>query len=98
MITECVGKVLTLNEANRCSDKSYFYPAEMNFSGKRYIIDALEEGNLARFVNHSIFSNAQIYSPLNNGEMALDKLLLYATDDIEAGKEITISYNNLFDH
>lgn len=90
---ECVGEVLTESEAENRPDKSYFFSVNLSCFDNRFVVDAFHHGNMARFVNHSSAPNARINSiSSTDGGFANYKLVLFATQDLEAEEEITVNY------
>ncbi|KAL5523914.1 hypothetical protein ACEPAG_8087 [Sanghuangporus baumii] len=61
----------------------------------RYSVCAYREGNWTRFVNHSCSPNAIVYSMVFDApvDVNMPYIVLAATEDIPAKKEITIDYN-----
>lgn len=90
---ECVGEVLTQDEAERRSDKSFFFSVNLSCSGNFFIVDALRKGNLARYVNHSSSPNGRIRSISTvDGSLVSAKLILFSIRDVEANDEIQVNY------
>ena len=55
------------------------------------IVDARHYGNDSRFINHSCYPNAQLFKWHYQDKVAL---AIIATEDIEAGHEVTFSYTD----
>ncbi|CAD7695047.1 unnamed protein product [Ostreobium quekettii] len=93
LITEYVGEVVKLEEADRRSRK---YEARgdrhtyiMNLS-QYEVIDATEVGNFSRFINHSCEPNCETQKWTVRGEM---RIAIFAIKDVPKGKEMTYHYN-----
>lgn len=84
----------------RCVDKHdpqlnpycFLYPKKW-MSSKYYVIDALEDGNISRFINHSDRPNLQ---PLWLVDRKLLHLVFVANRPIVKGTELTFDYGNDF--
>lgn len=66
----------------------FHYPTRF-FSFHYYVIDALSDGNLMRFVNHSDDPNVL---PLWLYSKGLNHLVFIAKRDIQKGEELTVNY------
>jgi len=78
-IIEYTGEKISSDEADRRGGKYLF---EIN---TKWVIDAKDRKNLARYINHGCKPNAEI---INEG----GELNLYAKRDIKAGEELTYHY------
>ena len=57
------------------------------------VIDAYGYGNLSRFINHSCAPNLQSISVhVNNSDLLLPRIAMFAKKDIEIGEELSIDY------
>lgn len=96
-ITEDEAKVqLQLKEVSDC----YLYVLVEHFGETKcsFYIDARDEGNIARFINHSCQPNLEMIPVRVNGQDP--HFALFASKDILAGSELTFSYGhtNLIDN
>ncbi|WP_101925988.1 MULTISPECIES: SET domain-containing protein [Luteimonas] len=58
-----------------------------------YVIDANEDGNIARWINHSCAPNCEAVVEENqNGKRHKDKVFIEAIRPIRAGEELTYNY------
>lgn len=63
-----------------------------------YVIDANEEGNIARWINHSCDPNCESMIEENaNGKSHKDKVFIEAMRDIKPGEELTYNYGIVLD-
>jgi len=64
----------------------------------QYIIDANQDGNSARWINHSCAPNCQALVVENaNGDARRDRVVIEALRDIQPGEELTYDYGITLD-
>lgn len=98
-VIEYIGKRITKNEAKvqlewkEASDCYLFVLVEhFGETEHSFYIDARDEGNLARFINHSCQSNLEMIPVRINYHDP--HFALFASKDITAGSELTFSYGH----
>lgn len=91
-MTEYLGMVSCDHITSRPGDSTYrmAYPLP-RIAGWVWSIDALKEGNISRFVNHSRTPNVEIKIFFDG---TLLRLALVALQDIVAGEELTLNYGS----
>lgn len=63
-----------------------------------YVIDANEDGNIARWINHSCAPNCEAVQEANaKGKTHKDKVFIEAIRDIAPGEELTYNYGIVLD-
>ena len=63
-----------------------------------YVIDANEDGNVARWINHSCAPNCEAVQEENaKGKAHKDKVFIEAIRDIQAGEELSYNYGIVLD-
>ncbi len=78
-IIEYIGKIITLDEANKSRSKYLF-----ELDDER-VIDGSARSNTARYINHSCEPNAE---GLTTGK----RVWIWLLRDVQAGEEITLDY------
>lgn len=88
-IGEYTGIVRKIDKKKpKLNDYCFHYPTKF-WSTNYVVIDALKEGNLARFINHSEQPNLQPLWMLNRGIL---HLIFIANQFIPKGKQLTFDY------
>ena len=72
------------------SKSSHTYTYTFTTLGVRYVIDATQYGNFARYLNHSHEPNCKSHEFYDNGYL---KIYIYSCRDIKASEELTYDYN-----
>jgi SET domain-containing protein len=93
-LVEYRGKRLTHAQADRIYadtlDTGHTFLFTLN---DRYVIDANQDGNVARWINHSCAPNCEpLLVEHGDGGSARDRVLIEARRDIRAGEELTYDY------
>lgn len=93
-LIEYRGKLLTHAQADRrypgTADSGHTFLFTLN---DRYVIDANEDGNIARWINHSCEPNCQ--SSLEedpDGDPRKDRVMIETVRDVRAGEELCYDY------
>lgn len=91
---EYLGEVSCTHKTTQNLDSSYTmdYPLP-SIAGWRWHIDALDSGNISRFVNHSRKPNTRLQVFFDG---VLLRLALVAIRDIVQGEEITLDYGPMY--
>jgi uncharacterized protein len=98
-IVEYKGKLITHAEA----DRKYYRDIDTGHTflfalNEKWIVNANEKGNIARWINHSCAPNAIAFVHGHKSEkLKKDKVIIEALRDISAGEEITYDYGFEFD-
>uniref|UniRef100_A0A915DU83 Histone-lysine N-methyltransferase n=1 Tax=Ditylenchus dipsaci TaxID=166011 RepID=A0A915DU83_9BILA len=99
-VMEYVGEVVTMEESK--SIKSATYQFDMDACGAdkcAFVVDAMHNGNEARFVNHSCDPNMIVRGVFcDRMDNRYLRLAFFAIKDIERGEEITINYFSKMDN
>lgn len=100
-ICEYTGEVITSAEAERRGEeydsvgRTYLFDLDFNTNDNPYTIDALNYGNISRFINHSCKPNIGIWAAwINDSDPNMQKIVFFSTRRIEAGEELSIDYLN----
>src|SRR3989344_9206094 len=80
-ILEYIGNRIPTDLADE-SDSRYLFEID-----SKWTIDGETHGNTARYINHDCHPNT-------DAEIEDGKIMIYATEDIAAGKELTIDYDS----
>ena len=98
-VMEYMGEVITSKEAEKrgkhydAEGATYLFDLDFNDSNNIYTIDAKHYGNLSHFVNHSCDPNLEVFPVwINNLDINLPHIALFAKKFIEAGSELTFDY------
>ncbi|MEZ5462554.1 SET domain-containing protein [Dokdonella sp.] len=93
-LVEYKGRLLTHAQADRLYDGTTDTGHTFLFTlNDRYVIDANEDGNVARWINHSCAPNCQaLVEEDEKGRRRKDRVLIETLRDIEAGEELTYDY------
>ena len=93
-LIEYRGKLLTVAQADRkyanSSDTGHTFLFTLN---DRYVIDANENGSIARWINHSCAPNCKAFiheDPAGNPRK--DRVIIETLRALEAGEELTYDY------
>lgn len=90
-IGEYTGLLKRIDKKNPDANPYCFHYPTKYFSFKYFVIDALNEGNSLRFINHSDKPNLQ---PIWLVDKRLLHLVLIAKQPISKGTELTFNYGN----
>jgi SET domain-containing protein len=98
-IVEYKGKLISHAEADRKHYKDLETGHTFLFSlNEKWIVNANEKGNAARWINHSCAPNAIAFVHAHkSGKLKKDKIIIEALRNIEPGEEITYNYGFEFD-
>lgn len=98
-IVQYKGKLITHDEADKKHHGDIETGHTFLFSlNEKWIVNANEEGNIARWINHSCEPNAIAYvHEHKSGKLKKDKIIIEALRPIKAGEEITYDYGFEFD-
>lgn len=93
-VCEYRGKLITHAQADKRypgnSDSGHTFLFTLN---ERYVLDANENGNIARWINHSCAPNCQSFLKEDaGGDRRRDRVLIEAVRDIKAGEELSYDY------
>jgi histone-lysine N-methyltransferase SUV39H len=99
-VTEYVGEILTADEAEErgklYDDQGATYLMDLDFNEDKeaeFTIDGKYYGNASRFINHSCSPNLIAYGCwVDNPDIRLPRIGLFAIGDIPAGEELTMDY------
>ncbi|KAI6214319.1 hypothetical protein M3Y94_00253500 [Aphelenchoides besseyi] len=92
-VMQYCGEVTTLPLANARKDQSFQYNMDTNTDKPKFVIDALNFGNEARWVNHSCDPNLRTYGVMaSRYDSAYEELAFFAIKDIAVGEELTVNY------
>ncbi|KAH7699350.1 SET domain containing protein, partial [Aphelenchoides avenae] len=90
-ICEYVGEVVRLkNYKRRSASREPHHPRYGMHLLPKFVVDATQKGNIARFLNHSCQPNCEMQKWLVNGQY---RLAIFASEDIPAGQELTYDYS-----
>lgn len=74
-------------------DGSFLFNVDcFNVDKQTYVVDALNYGNEARWVNHSCDPNLKVFGVLIDRFVDYETLAFFAMKDIQVGEELTIDY------
>lgn len=98
-VIEYKGRVLTHAQADRryagSADTGHTFLFTLN---ERYIVDANEDGNVARWINHSCAPNCRAtIEEAPNGDLRRDRIFIETLRPILAGEELTYDYGITLD-
>lgn len=98
-IVQYKGKLISHAEADRKYhgdiDSGHTFLFSLN---EKWIVNANEKGNIARWINHSCAPNAIAYvHEHKSGKPKKDKVIIEALREITKGEEITYDYGFEFD-
>lgn len=98
-IVEYKGKLITHAQADKKHHSDIDTGHTFLFSlNEKWIINANEDGNIARWINHSCAPNAIAFvHEHKSGKLKKDKVIIEALRDIKVGEEITYDYGFEFD-
>jgi SET domain-containing protein len=93
-LIEYRGRLLRHDEADRLhaggADGGHTFLFTLN---ERYVIDGAQDGNDARWINHSCAPNCQAWLiEDDSGDPARDRVVIETLREIRAGEEITYDY------
>ena len=92
-LVEYRGRLLTHKQADRLypgADTGHTFLFILN---ERYVIDANEQGNVARWINHSCAPNCRaVLEEDEGGNKRKDRVLIETLRPIGAGEELTYDY------
>ena len=93
-IIEYKGRRITHAQADTLYDDSLDTGHTFLFTlNDKYIVDANQQGNSARWINHSCAPNCEAMIHVNiNGDEKRDKVYIEAIKPIKAGQELTYNY------
>ncbi|MCK9537793.1 SET domain-containing protein [Dokdonella sp.] len=88
------GRLLTHAQADRLyansSDSGHTFLFTLN---DRYVIDANQDGNSARWINHSCAPNCRaLLEESAHGDPRKDRIVIETLRDLQAGEELTYDY------
>lgn len=100
-VIEYTGELIDQQEALKRSSgynknvNNYLFDLDYNETGEAtYSIDATNEGNLSRFINHSCQANLQTWPAMSCNESSkLHRLYYFSLRPIKAGEELTVDYS-----
>lgn len=100
-ICEYTGEIITSEEAEKRGleydsvGRTYLFDLDFNNVDNKFTIDALNFGNIARFINHSCDPNCGIFALWSNcQDPNFQKIIFFSTRPIAHGEELTIDYLN----
>lgn len=98
-IVEYKGKLISHAEADKKHHRDIDTGHTFLFSlNEKWIINANEDGNIARWINHSCAPNAIAFvHEHKSGKPKKDKVIIEALRDISVAEEITYDYGFEFD-
>ena len=93
-VTRYRGKMLTHSQANRRygndADSGHTFLFTLN---EKYLLDANDGGNIARWINHSCSPNCQAWVIEDESkDLKLDKIVIETKRAIRKGEELTYDY------
>ena len=93
------GRLITHAQADRLygdgADTGHTFLFTLN---ERYIVDANQGGNTARWINHSCEPNCEaVIEEAADGDPRRDRVLIQAIRDIASGEELTYNYGIVLD-
>lgn len=92
------GEIITAAEKKRRSSLYVFAPNEDQTKEEGCLfIDALNKGNLSRFVNHSCDPNIRVVKVFTDfADERLPKIVFFANRTIQPGEELSINYGEAY--
>jgi SET domain-containing protein len=93
-VIEYKGKIITDAQADRLYDDSLDTGHTFLFTlNDKYIIDANQQGNSARWINHSCEPNCEAVIHVDpNGDERKDRVFIETIKPVKAGQELTYNY------
>lgn len=98
-VARYLGKMITHSQANRRygndADGGHTFLFTLN---EKYLIDANEGGNIARWINHSCDPNCQAWVVEDESkDLKLDRVIIETRRAIRKGEELTYDYGITLD-
>ncbi|HMN06883.1 MAG TPA: SET domain-containing protein-lysine N-methyltransferase [Flavobacteriales bacterium] len=96
-LIEYTGKLITRAEADELYDEIYSGHTFLMELTEDWIIDANQNGNDARWINHSCAPNCIPYQHEHPTDPLKNKVIIESSRDIKKGEELTYDYGISFD-
>ncbi|CAK9295516.1 unnamed protein product [Gordionus sp. m RMFG-2023] len=100
-VMEYIGEIITNEEAEKrgqiydSNGITYLFDLDFCDQDNAFTVDAGYYGNISHFVNHSCDPNLVVYAVyINNLDIRLPRIALFARKDILKGEELTFDYLN----
>ncbi|ESO04628.1 hypothetical protein HELRODRAFT_131923, partial [Helobdella robusta] len=99
-VEEYIGEVILSEEAEKRGQQdnseglTYLFDLDFYSRDCAYTVDAKTYGNVSHFINHSCDPNLAIFNVwVDNLDIKLPRLALFAIKDIKMGEELTFDYH-----
>uniref|UniRef100_A0A914Y5C7 Histone-lysine N-methyltransferase n=1 Tax=Panagrolaimus superbus TaxID=310955 RepID=A0A914Y5C7_9BILA len=92
-VDEYVGRIKLHHECRNIKDPTYLFDIDSDDGETVFVVDATEEGNASRFINHSCDPNLEVVlvKGLHNHK-DFARVTFFSVREIQAGEELTFNY------